>query len=58
MKKLRIEYIEASLETIMRYYIRGYELPKNEAISTSEWFIDQQKERVIFKLFIETNEDE
>jgi hypothetical protein len=51
--KQRIEYQEISLEDIMRYFVEGFQPKGNdEQVLNYDWFLDAQKGKVIFRLFI------
>lgn len=51
-ESMRVDYCEHSLETIVDYFIKGYELKGNKKIHDSEYFIDPTKGKIIIKLYI------
>lgn len=53
MPKLKIEYQEISLEDVIRYFADGFKVK----IEQYEWFLDAQKGKVIFKLYVESIEE-
>jgi hypothetical protein len=44
------EWMECDLNAVMRYFAGGFEPKADREIWQSEWFIDTQKGRVVFKL--------
>ena len=50
-----VAYVEIDLKEVLNYYIRGYSFSDGRQLIGSESFIDPTKEKVIFKLFIENN---
>lgn len=52
MKETTIIYQEEDLDTVMGYFVKGYEI---ETLKT-EWFLDPIKNKVIFKLFVEDDQ--
>lgn len=53
---MKIEYQEADLDTVLRYYAKGYRLPKDGALYQFEAMVDTGKRKVVFKLYIEEKE--
>jgi hypothetical protein len=51
----RIAHVEESLDAILDYFLSGYKLPKGEKILKAEWFVDQSRNRVIYRLIIKND---
>jgi len=49
MSELEITYQEFSLEDVIRYFVKGFEIP----IKDWQFFIDPVKNKVILRLYIE-----
>lgn len=49
MKETEIIYQEEELDTVMGYFVKGYEIKLNG----HEYFLDAAKNKVVFKLFVE-----
>jgi len=45
---MKLHYQEVSLDTVMNFYADAFEVETSRV----EWFIDQSKNTVIFKMFI------
>ena len=54
-KKTKIEYCEHSLKDIIKYFVGGYSLSKDQKIIDVDYFIDSSKGKAIIKLIIEEN---
>lgn len=52
-EKLEPVYQEIPLEVVMRYYVTGFQ----GDVRSAEWFLDQAKGRVIFRLMVATPTD-
>lgn len=51
----QISYVEVDLKDVLNHYLQGYSFTDGNQIIRSESFIDPVKEKVIFKLIINTN---
>lgn len=49
--KMDIKHLEASLETIMEFWVKAYKLPEGHRIHRYEWFMNTKTDRVMFKVF-------
>lgn len=47
--KLKVEYQEWDLTSVMEYFIEGFD----QKSTGYEYFIDTDKKKVVFKLFVE-----
>lgn len=50
-----VMYVEAELNDVLSYYLRGYALTDGRTIIKSEPFIDVLKDKVIFKIVTTDN---
>lgn len=50
-----VMYVEADLDDVLNYYIKGYALTDGRNIVKCEPFVDVLKDKVIFKVFTENN---
>ncbi len=50
---IQISYVEVDLKEVLNHYIKGYTFTNGNQIIDSESFIDTTKGKVVFKLFIE-----
>jgi hypothetical protein len=58
MADLNTHYLEYDLETVMRYFIDGFEPPEGRAVLGSpEWFVDPSKRKVIFRLMTQPKDE-
>lgn len=55
---IRFEHQVISLSTVMDYFTRGFKPRTGEKIAGIEWFLDPVKQKVIFKMSIQTPHDE
>jgi len=44
------EWNECRIDDVMRYFAKGFELPKGREIYRTEFFIDTNQGKVVFKL--------
>ena len=51
--KMKIEYSEIDIDTVMEYFKKDFKDQKGNIISRVDWFYDSNKGKVIFKLYIE-----
>lgn len=49
---MTIKYCEAPLDSVLKRWAEGYELPEGASLFSHVAFIDQMKKTVVFKLFI------
>lgn len=52
---MEIRYQEEDLDSILRYFVKGYEVV-GERITHHEAIVDNNKGKVVFKLFVEKDE--
>lgn len=45
-----------SLDTMVKYWLKGYELPKGMRLYNYEWWVDGGKGFLIIKLYLEPEE--
>lgn len=55
---IRFEHQVISLSTVMGYFTRGFEPKNGEKITGMEWYLDPVKQKVIFKITIQTPHEE
>jgi hypothetical protein len=51
------KYSETSLENILDFWVKHYELPEGQRVARWEWFIHPQSNRVVLKLHITDRPD-
>ena len=49
-----MKYQEMNLDDVMKYFVDAF----SQKVEAYEYFVDQHKGKVVFKLFIEEKEDE
>jgi hypothetical protein len=50
-----IAWTEIPLDTVMNYFVKGFKVKEGEVLS-HEYYLDQRKGRVVFKLVIQPAE--
>jgi hypothetical protein len=60
MDKTEIRYQEADLDGVLQFYANRYDAPEGtqfikgfDGSNKVEWFVDIEKRRVVFKLYLE-----
>ena len=48
-------YVEVDLADVLNYYIKGYSLTDGCEIIKCDSFVDSNKEKVIFKMYLTNN---
>lgn len=56
MSKLEIKYQEVELNTIIQYFVDGYDRYEGSKVSSADAFIDTAKGKVILKLYVKAAE--
>lgn len=46
----KTEWNECRIDDVMRYFAKGFELPRGREIYRTEFFIDTNQGKVVFKL--------
>lgn len=56
---MKIGYQEIDLENVVRYFVKGFEAKKKsrEKLVDYEFFFDPLKGKIVFKLFIDENDN-
>lgn len=52
----KIAYIEQNMGDVMKFFMGGFKLTEG-VIARSEWFIDQHKNKVIIKIWVQDKPD-
>lgn len=52
--KTRIEWQEARLDSVVRFYSDGFRFGDGERPLLVEYFLDPQRGKVVFKIIVET----
>ena len=50
---VEIDYREQSLDNVIAYWVKDYEVEKGDKIIKSEWFVDVHQNKIIFRLFVD-----
>lgn len=54
---IRFEHQVISLSDVMDYFTRGFEPNDGEDIADIEWYLDPMKQKVVFKISIQTHHE-
>jgi hypothetical protein len=53
MSDVRIQYQEAELSDVVRYYVEGLKPVDGERITSHDYFVDPSRGKVILRLYVE-----
>ena len=54
---MKVHYQTVKLSDVIKYFVKDFELESGTTIFSTDFYIDQQKDTVVFKFYIEKKDN-